>query len=193
MAKKNGNTNTVDNAADDGDDFGAEPAEAEELQDVEALAKSIEGQQPAQAPSDFEQVGAEQSPFVVKRAGAVVQGRLVGRFMRKKATGMGSPFFYQIRLTAPCVGTTGSKKKNTQKARIVKAGELIAIDESEAMKDFADLAEDVQKYQAVYDVWIRFKEKVGLDNGQSFWDIEKRRKTLRAPKYPEGQDRTLPF
>jgi hypothetical protein len=134
----------------------------------------------AELPDGFESFGAEQTPFFAKEVGAVLHGELVGRFMRRRHTGKGSPFFYQFKVKQACKGTIGSKRKHTQEMVEVQPGELVSIDETETLKDLKEFADKMER-GARYEIFLRFLRKRELDNGNSFWEVQKGHKVLQPP------------
>ncbi len=168
--QSNGNTADHDDAFDTDDEL-----EADSSLDMAELPANFDAR-----PEGYEQIGSTQAPYMVKYRGAVVSGELVGRFLRSNPSGMGSPYFYQIRLDRPAKGVAGSKKKGTQQLVDVGVGELLSIDEMASMKDLAPLCEDIEN-GAKYSVCLKIVGKIETAKGNKFWDVRKFQKQLRAP------------
>jgi hypothetical protein len=176
------NTEATESEAIEGED--AEEEEDLESDEDDSLILSPDADKDDDyVPEGFAVLGAEQAPFLIKAPGVVVVGELLGLHERKKqASNMrGSNFFYQIRLEQPVMGVVGSKKKNTQKRVRVgpnePAGDVISIDEFEALKDLQQLIVENHRYR----VWIRFLRKDNLDNGNTFWVVKKRYEPISVP------------
>lgn len=130
-------------------------------------------------PDGFDKLGPEQAPYVVKGEGVVVRGILMGRHLRKKATGKGSPYYYQIQLTdGPVTCTTGSKKKGNKEEVTVETDGMVSIDETSSLADLKALTDRMDKDGERFEVFIKFGQKIDLDNGQSFWEVKKASRKL---------------
>lgn len=179
MAKKN--ARNVDSDTDDmvGDD--AEDTSTEDTAEAASANGATEDVDHEELPEGFEQLGAEQSPFVKKEAGVIVRGELVGRFLRKKNSGKGSPWFYQIRVDHQVRGVLGSKKQDTYREVMVKPGEVISIDESAGLEELRKLAEGLD-YGGRYAVYLKYLRKIDLSSGNTFWHIKRGFKVLTPPR-----------
>jgi len=148
----------------------------------------------ANTPNDdgWEPVSAADGPqnWLIKEAGTVIQGRLLGRF-QKRGKNRGDAYFYQVKLSAGGVPAVHGRGEDREEISL-EAGEIINVDESAALKDLAPLCKD----GGVYVVRLSYGEKVELDGGNTFWPVKIVKKTLRAPKptvETTEPDSTIPF
>lgn len=135
-----------------------------------------------QLPEGYERVNSAAPVWLVKAEGVKMEGILVGRFLRKgdqTKRGQGSPYFYQFEvINNPVVGTVGSKTEDTQETLPVPIGQIVSVDESEALKDLEPFVDDGGKYQ----VCLVFGAKQNVKGtSRTFWPVEIGKKTLSAP------------
>lgn len=157
---------------------------------------------PASAPAGFTtKVGrARGDGWVVKKPGAVVQGRLLGRYLMKAKSSNGDPrAYYQVKLSVPveALYTPGEEDddyevgEDDRVKRIevtLEPGQILNVDEITALKDLSPYTRD----GGVYNVWFQYiKQDPKLRN---FWRIEgPALEPVRAPKHaptPEANGRS---
>jgi len=110
-------------------------------------------------PEGFRSVVAERAAgFYRPTSGVPVQGVLLSRQSKKAKDGK-AKWYYQIRLTEPCVGILKKEDGEIE----LEAGQILNVDESKALEV---LSEHVNQGKAVF---LAPEEKVPLENGQSFW------------------------
>lgn len=149
------------------------------MSDKETSGKKFKREE---APAGFDtRVGREQGKgWLTKEAGAVVTGRLLGRFIMKGSTGDDGKFraFYQIQLTGahgvtkdgkvtPLNGTARDPDDRTENVEITfDDGDIINIGEHKALEDLSPYTRD----GGTYDVHITYlgEEKIG-NTRRTFW------------------------
>jgi hypothetical protein len=126
-------------------------------------------------PEGFESVGPQDGvqTWFRQAVGAVVHGRLMGRFERNKS----DQAFYQIKLITPASGIQG-KGDDAEMVELEKGG-ILNVNETKALESLHSLAAD----DGVYDVHITCLEKVALPNNHTFWRMRIAKKTLKAPTF----------
>lgn len=133
-------------------------------------------------PDGYERVNSAAPVWLVKAPGVKMEGVMIGRFARKgdqSKRGAGSNYFYQFEVVNnPVIGTVGSKTEDTQETISVNVGEVISVDESEALKDLEPFVNDGGKYQVC--LVFGTKQKVG-NTSKTFWPIEIGKRTISAP------------
>lgn len=98
--------------------------------------------------------------------GAVIVGELVGRIMRKKANRDGKKgWFYQIRLDNSPMAYKGSKKRGDREEVRLDPGEVINVDERAALENLSQYVGTDKRYT----VYIKYIEKIDLEDGNTFW------------------------
>ena len=133
-------------------------------------------------PDGYERVNSAAPVWLVKAPDVKLEGILVGRFMRKgdqSSRGAGSPYFYQFEVVnRPVIGTVGSKTEDTQETLTVEVGQIISVDESEALKDLEPFCDDGGKYQFCL---VFGKKQTVKNTKRTFWPIEIGKKTIAPP------------
>lgn len=120
-----------------------------------------------EAPDDFDiAAGREMADgWIIKAAGNVVQGRLLGRHTMPAKGNKKPRSYYQIRLQKPAKATSG-KGEDVEEVEL-KPGQIANVDESKAL-------EELQTYLGKgtdYDVWFAYKAKEELSDGNTFWPV----------------------
>ena len=122
--------------------------------------------------------------------GAVVSGRILGRFPRKDDT---DGAFYQIRVSKFQGQDTGVKaitgKGDAAKTVNVRPGQVINMDERSSLANLRPLAES----DGVFDMLLHVLEKTKISGGRTFWRMSCGSKCIKAPSTPitkQGSSRT---
>lgn len=128
-------------------------------------------------PEGFETLGPQDGvqTWFRPKVGAVVHGRLLGRYARK--TGK-KQAFYQIKLiSGECEGIQG--KGDDAVTAVIGRGEVLNVNETKQLEELRSMAAD----DGVYDVHLTVLEKVKLENTNTFWRWRIAAKTLRKPTF----------
>jgi hypothetical protein len=169
------------------------PGHIESDDDVQLSAEQLAELGQFEAPPDFsnggaplgwKQIDSEQAAFAVKRPGAIVMGRLIGRFERRQQNKPGNAGFYQVRLSHAAYGVIGSKVKGTQEVVLVPPGQLISVDEIQTLKELRKYAQS----DGEYDVWIKYVGKERTGTGNTFWRATKVVRCVTPPSTPIDDD-----
>lgn len=133
-------------------------------------------------PSGYERVNSAAPVWLVKKDGVMMEGVMVGRFLRKgdqSKRGQGSPYFYQFEvINNPVMGTVGSKTEGTVEEVPVAVGQIISVDESEALRDLEPYTDDGGKYQVCL---VFGKKQTVKGTNRTFWPVEIGRRVLTPP------------
>ncbi len=114
--------------------------------------------------------------------GAILYGRLLGRFARKDGT---DGAYFQVRVEKythanlpPVKAITG--KGDEAKTIIVDVGGVVNVDERSAIKPLAGYANS----DGVFNALIHVLEKAQISGGRTYWRMEARTEQLKAPTTP---------
>lgn len=136
-----------------------------------------------QMPDDFQLVTPMEGEqkWWKPEVGAVVFGRILGRFPRRDGDGA----FYQIRVEKygkgkmqPVRAITG--KGDEAKTITVEAGDIINMDERSSIANLAPQAMS----DGIYDVLIHCLEKVKITGNRTYWRMTAGTKQIKAPSSP---------
>lgn len=141
-------------------------------------------------PEGFEQADASggQKTWIRPAEGVIVQGELLGRYKRR---GKRKGYFYEIRVTGQTTGAVRKVEDETGEVD-VEEGDIVAIDERAAYSSFEDLLNEPM----LYEVFIKFKEKQVLEDGNTFWNCatgKKRTNKKRTDRAATNDDGDVPF
>lgn len=136
-------------------------------------------------PAGFDtRVGREQGEgWLVKAPGAVVCGRLIGRFVMKGMKDDDGNYraFYQVKLDSragifdgkkkvgPLTGTRKDDAKNDEDV-VFQDGDIVNIGEHKALEDLSPFTRD----GGTYDVWFKYlnEEKLQGRGNRTFWQLK---------------------
>jgi len=125
-------------------------------------------------PAGFtERVGRERGDgWLIKFEGAVVHGRLLGRFQMKQVNDDGDyRVYYQVRLMKPAKAQwVDPENKAHREERILAIGQILNIDEHTALEDLGPRTRD----GGIYDVWWKYIDKSKLPGAgnRTFWNVK---------------------
>jgi hypothetical protein len=110
--------------------------------------------------------------------GAWIQGVIVGRYPKKDDPG----FYYQLRLTRPCLTVQKRDDDGQYYNTNAAVGELISIDERASMEGLAPAADDPN---TIAEACVIFKRKVKIPNTKrTFWESKCGVKFLKKSDLP---------
>ncbi len=145
------------------------------------MAKDVKA---SEVPAGFDtKVGRERGDgWFIKEAGAILHGRLLGRFLGKQQDDDGKyQAVYQVKVITPCKAMFTDDKKEKHEVMLEK-GQIVNIGEHKALEDLAPYAAD----GGVYDVWIQYISEDPIPGTKrTFWKVQgPNLKTLRAARRP---------
>lgn len=116
------------------------------------------------APEGFRRVNPLEGArlYFKPKAGAVLQGILLGRFKRTDTEDDKEQFFFQVRVTKECEHCTDSEGE----ASTAEVGMVVQLDERTGLRDLVPFCDKKTQQE----IFVRAVEKVGLRKGPgSFW------------------------
>ncbi len=142
------------------------------------------------APKEFDRdlSRARGSGWVVKDEGVTVCGRLINRVVLGPGLDGKPKSFFQILLREGYPVEVSTLNDDDEKIQVTaESGEIVNLDSSAALDRLHDFCGD----GGVYDVWIRFAEKISLKGGLSYWPAEVKIKVVKTAQ--SKKDDTIPF
>jgi hypothetical protein len=88
-------------------------------------------------------------------------------------------YYYQIELTAPCKVRIG--RGEDAEVQEAQAGEVVNLNENHKTACLKELEVPEIIAGAVYDVWVKFEDKIKIGGGKTMWNIDVQSKQLKAP------------
>lgn len=143
--------------------------------------------------------------WVIKAEGAVVQGRLLGRFIGTQKDDDGVyQAFYQFKLAVPCKATKKEKGSQEVTEVMLQPGQILNVGEHKALEELSPYCRD----GGIYDVWFRYgKQEKVAGTRRTFWTVEgPKLKVIKTRQHapiaaevkrgeanPSGEDSDVPF
>lgn len=142
----------------------------------------------AEVPKGFDtKVGRERGDgWVIKEAGVVVHGRLLGRYLGKQQDDDGNyQAVYQIRVITPLKAVFTDEQKEKHEVMLEK-GQIVNVGEHKALEDLSPYTRD----GGVYNVWFQYLSEDKVPGTQrTFWRVKgPHLETLRAAKHAPAPD-----
>lgn len=121
-------------------------------------------------PAGYQKITNEQSNAWIKPVeGTIVEGEILGRFRLKKISKDNKiRWYYQIRLSRALSEVVARKVEGDTEMGDADAGEIVNVDEKSALECLAAQCVPGKRVQ----VWICYRSKEDIGDGQTFWRIE---------------------
>lgn len=129
-------------------------------------------------PSGFKRRSAvTDAPWVETAKGNVCQGRLLNRYVMNNSDPV--RYYYQVELSHPCQVRIG--RGEDAEVQTAQAGEIVNLNENHKTSCLKEVEVPEIIAGGVYDVWVKFEDKIKIGGGKTMWNIDVQSKQLKAP------------